>query len=280
MKCSNKFLQVTHVECSNTQLPAACLLPIFTQTFSANVSIRCRVRSRWERGIRFETRQPQCELGEDSRSISPMMSPLDLVECRPMGNRDEWYHSRIASKKMFHDVPCIFFTWPLSCNPKSFKIPYSFLSWNMDLFQLLESCISTPVLAGSHSAVSVGSQFAIHDVWRHSRHEGFNNGVLLAYSFASNETQPTLKNWWTWLHNLACSKQHRNYSNNNSSMILAPLWPEVSKKCRHNHQKSMQINYEVSRQCRYMIKNQNLHVDPIVSTKTLEFSILMKLLNA
>ncbi len=196
MKCSNKFLQVTHMECSNPQLLAVCPLPIFTQTSSANVSIRCRVRSRWERGIGCETRQPQCELGEDSRSISPMKSPLDLVECRPMDNHDEWYQSRIASKK---HVPYIFFTWPLSCNPKSFKIPYSFLSWNMDLFKLLESCISTPVLAGSHSAVSVGSQLAIQDVWRHSRHEGFNNGVLLAYSFASNETQPTLKNRWTWL---------------------------------------------------------------------------------
>ena len=54
-----------------------------------------------------------------------------------------------------------------------------------------------------HKYTSLGGQPLCCEFWqpacysrlrRHSRHEGFNNGVLLAYSFASNETQPTL---WT-----------------------------------------------------------------------------------
>lgn len=176
------------MECSKPQLPAACPTPIFTQTSSANASIWCRVRSRWERGIGCETRQPQCELGEDSRSISPRKSPLDLVGCRLMGNHDEWYYL----KQKFYNFCSIHFLTLLQSKP--FKIPwylsvmeYGFVS----AFEIL------------HKYTSLGGQPLCCEFWqpacysrlrRHSRHEGFNNGVLLAYSFASNETQPT---FWT-----------------------------------------------------------------------------------
>lgn len=149
-----------------------------TQTSSANASIWCRVRSRWERGIGCETRQPQCELGEDSRSISPIKSPeMIWLAARPMGNWLKWSfcHSLAIQK-----------TWK--------RFLDNFLSWNMDFVSAFEIL---------HKYTSLGGQPLCCEFWqpacysrlrRHSRHEGFNNGVLLAYSFASNETQPT---FWT-----------------------------------------------------------------------------------
>ena len=114
------------------------------------VTVRKRNRM-WNEATSVRTRWGfQKHLSKKVASWSGWMSP----------NGQPWRMillEAIILQILFHTI------YSLPCNPNPSRFLDIFLSWNMDLFQLLKSCISTPVLAGSHSAVSFGSQLAIQD---------------------------------------------------------------------------------------------------------------------